>query len=256
MQFTLLRNATSLIDFGGQHFLVDPMLDPKDFRLAIPNTPNPLPNPIVSLPDSWREIVASASALLVTHLHQDHFDSTAAKSLSHSLPLICQPDDVERLRHEGFHRLEPVVTTLEHHSVRLTRTAGHHGTGEIGEMLAPVSGFVLEHDDEPVVYLAGDTIWCDEVAEVIVRFSPDVIVVNAGGARFLTGDPIVMTAEDIAQVSLAAPAAQIVVEHLEAINHCLETRDYYRERLPELDVDLGRIHLPVDGESLTFGASS
>jgi L-ascorbate metabolism protein UlaG (beta-lactamase superfamily) len=248
----LLRNATALLDFGGQHFLVDPMLDDQGARPAIPNTPHPLPNPLVPLPDSWREIVAEASAHIVTHLHQDHFDSTAASTLVHSLPMICQPADVGRLEEAGFHRVEPVETFIDHHGVKITRTDGQHGSGEIGQMLAPVSGFVFEHADEPVTYLAGDTIWCEEVAAAIERFRPAVIVVDAGGARFLTGDPIVMTAEDIASVAAAAPDARIVVVHLEAINHCLETRDYYRTRLPELGVDMNRIHIPNDGEALSF----
>jgi L-ascorbate metabolism protein UlaG (beta-lactamase superfamily) len=94
VRYTLLRNATALLDFGGQQLLVDPMLDEQGARPAIPNTPNPLPNPLVPLPDTWREIVAEASAHLVTHLHQDHFDATAARTLSHSLPMICQPDDI------------------------------------------------------------------------------------------------------------------------------------------------------------------
>lgn len=251
MRYTLLRNATALLDFGSQHFLIDPMLDDQGARPPIANTPNPLPNPLVPLPETWREIVAEASAHLVTHLHQDHFDTAAASSLSHSLPMICQPDDVERLEEAGFNRLEPVETSIEHHGVKITRTGGQHGTGEIGQMLAPVSGFVFEHADEPVTYLAGDTIWCEEVAAAIERFGPAVIVVDAGGARFLTGDPIVMTAEDIAAVAAAAPQAQIVVVHLEAINHCLETRDYYATRLPELGVDMARIHIPADGEAIT-----
>ena len=45
----------------------------------------------------------------------------------------------------------------------IARTDGHHGTGEIGEQMAPVSGFVLHAPGEPSVYIAGDTILCDEV---------------------------------------------------------------------------------------------
>ena len=86
------------------------------------------------------------------------------------------------------------------------------------------------------LYVAGDTIWCGEVAEAIEWHRPDVIVVNASGARFVEGDPIVMTAEDIASVHAAAPGALIVVVHLEAINHCLETREHYRQALPALGV--------------------
>jgi hypothetical protein len=61
-----------------------------------------------------------------------------------------------------------------------------------------------------------------------------------------------MTAEDIAAVAAAAPRARMVVVHLEAINHCLETRNYYRTRLPELGVDMSRVHIPADGETLSF----
>ncbi len=252
VRYTLLRNATALLEFGGQQLLVDPMLDDKGARPAIPNTPNPQPNPLVPLPDDWRLVVAEASAHLVTHLHQDHFDRTASETLSRSLPMICQPEDVERLKDDGFHRLEPVAEVIDHHGVKITRTVARHGTGEIGNLMAPASGFVFEHADEPTTYLAGDTIWCDEVAEVIAKWQPTVIIVNAGGARFLEGDPIVMTAEDIAMVAAAAPAAQIVVVHLEAINHCLETREFYEQRLPELGVSMERIHLPADGEAIHF----
>ncbi len=251
MRYTLLRNATALLDFGGQHFLIDPMLDEPGARPPVSNTPNQVANPLVPLPDDWRLIVAEASAHLVTHLHQDHFDKTAVETLSHALPMICQPEDVDRLKHDGFHHLEPVDTSIDHHGIRITRTLARHGTGEIGELMKPVSGFVFEHAAEPTTYLAGDTIWCEEVAAVIEQFEPGVIVVDAGGARFLQGDPIVMTAEDIAQVAEAAPAAQIIVVHLEAINHCLETREYYRERLPELGVDMTRVHIPADGEAFT-----
>jgi hypothetical protein len=117
--------------------------------------------------------------------------------------------------------------------------------------MAPVSGFVLDAPAEPVLYIAGDTIWCDAVAGVIAARQPEVIVLNASGARFLEGDPIVMTAEDVAQVGQAAPEALLILVHLEAINHCLETRAYYRERLPELAVDMRRICIPDDGETVS-----
>jgi hypothetical protein len=119
-------------------------------------------------------------------------------------------------------------------------------------MLAPVSGFMLKAADAPTVYLAGDTIWCSEVREAMATHAPAVIVLNASGARFLEGDPIVMTAEDIAEVRRAAQDATLIVQHLEAINHCLETRDYYRQRLPELGVEMDRVLIPADGERVSL----
>jgi L-ascorbate metabolism protein UlaG (beta-lactamase superfamily) len=252
MNYTLLRNAAALLTVGGTSFLIDPALDAAGARPPVPNTPNQHPNPLVDLPPGWEDIVASGDALLVTHLHRDHFDDASGAQLDKDLPLYCQPEDVERLAAVGFRNLLPVLDRAVLNGVTITRTAGQHGSGEIGKAMAPVSGFVFDAPHESRVYLAGDTIWCDDVANAIARHRPDIIIVNAGGARFLEGDPIVMTAEDIVRVHIAAPEAMIVVVHLEAINHCLETRGYYRQRLPELGVDMGLIRVPEDGESVIW----
>ena len=252
MNYTLIRNAAAVLSIGGTSFLIDPALDPVGARPPVANTPNQKPNPLVPLPGNWERLVQSANAKVVTHLHKDHFDDTSVAVLDLARPTYCQPEDHERLAGVGFSDLRPVVDDAEFEGVRITRTAGHHGTGKIGEAMAPVSGFVFEAANDSRVYVAGDTIWCDEVAHVIATQNPDVIVVNAGGARFLEGDPIVMTAEDVAEVHRAAPEAMIVIVHLEAINHCLETRSYYRKRLPELGVQMDRVRVPADGESVIW----
>jgi L-ascorbate metabolism protein UlaG (beta-lactamase superfamily) len=252
MRYTLIRNAAAMLEFGGSRFLIDPALDPAGARPPVPNTPNQRRNPLVELPASWETLVADPDALIVTHLHQDHFDETSAAKLSRDLPLLGQPEDVDRLRERGFRDLRPIERETTVGNVTITRTAGHHGTGAIGKAMAPVSGFVFATPGEPTVYVAGDTIWCEEVAAAIADHRPDVIVVNASGARFLEGDPIVMTAEDVATVHATAPEALIVVVHLEAINHCLETRAHYREALPQLGVDMSRIRIPADGETVSL----
>lgn len=254
MNYTLIRNAAALLEIGGSRFLIDPALDAAGARPPVPNTPNQRPNPLVELPTGWEALVESAGALVVTHLHQDHWDTTSATRLDAHLPLFGQPEDVDRLREQGFIDLRPVVPEAVFGNVTITRTAGHHGTGAIGKAMAPVSGFVFAAPGEPTVYVAGDTIWCDEVAEAITTHRPEVIIVNASGARFLKGDPIVMTAEDVAKVHAAAPDALLIVVHLEAINHCLERRDHYRKRLPALGVDMARVRIPNDGEAVESSA--
>jgi hypothetical protein len=88
-----------------------------------------------------------------------------------------------------------------------------------------VSGWVVDG-----VYIAGDTILCDEVHEARDRHQPRATIVNGGGARFLEGDPIVMTAAEVAQLD-----GTVVVVHLEAINHCLEPRSAYTGAIVPLD---------------------
>ena len=53
----------------------------------------------------------------------------------------------------------------------IARTEGRHGTGEIGEAMAPVSGFVLAAPGEPTLYIAGDTILCDEVRAAVAEYN-------------------------------------------------------------------------------------
>jgi L-ascorbate metabolism protein UlaG (beta-lactamase superfamily) len=253
VRYTLLRNATAVLSYGGKTLLIDPALDPAGARPSIPNTPNPRRNPLVEMPEGWQSAINTADALIVTHLHMDHFDETAARVLDRSLPLFGQPEDAGTLTERGFMDLRPVDREATFGQVRFVRTPGEHGTGEIGRLMAPVSGFVLSAPGEASVFIAGDTIWCDAVAETIREHRPEVIIVNAGGAHFLQGDPIVMTAEDVARVHAASPDAMIVIVHLEAINHCLETRAHYRERLPALGVDMTRIRIPDDGETVEAG---
>ena len=256
MRLHFIRSATFTLHFGGVAILVDPMLNPAGAVDAVANTPNQRRNPLVDLPfdaETLHRELAGISGVLVTHLHNDHRDARATELLPKTLPILCQPEDEVRIRERGFSDVRPIATEGEFHGISFTRTPGQHGTGEIGRRMAPVSGFVLRHPDESTLYIAGDTIWCDDVAEVLQRAQPAVTVVNGGGARFLTGDPITMTAEDVVQVCQAALDTRVVATHLEAINHCLVTRADLRNALVAAGV-VERVAIPADGEWLDLSA--
>jgi L-ascorbate metabolism protein UlaG (beta-lactamase superfamily) len=139
---------------------------------------------------------------------------------------------------------------VEWEGLTVHRTGGRHGREEaMVQGLGPVSGFVVAAEGEPTVYVAGDTVWCPEVADAIEAHRPDWIVVNAGGARFLEGGTVTMEAADVAAVAEAAPEARVVAVHLEAINHCLETRADLAAGLAAAGAG-GRIAIPGDGETL------
>jgi L-ascorbate metabolism protein UlaG (beta-lactamase superfamily) len=244
MRLRLIRNATLAVKVAGRYLLVDPMLDPKGARPPVEDTPNPRRNPLVDLPEPAEVVVQGVDALLVTHLHRDHLDATAVRLLRGDVPVLCQPPDADTLRERGFSTVDPVGDELEWDGVRVTRVGGRHGTGALAEELGPVSGFVLAAPGEPTLYIAGDTVWYDEVRAVIDAHRPDVIVVNASGARLTTGDPIVMTTDDVVAVARHAPHAHVVAVHFEAINHCLETRSDLHQRLHDEDLD---VTVPEDG---------
>jgi L-ascorbate metabolism protein UlaG (beta-lactamase superfamily) len=191
--------------------------------------------------------------VLVTHLHADHLDDAAVEALDREVPLFCQPEDEAALRERGFTDVRPVDGSVEFgDGLRVSRTAARHGSGEVGERMAPASGFVLAADAEPTLYVAGDTIWCDEVAAAIVAHQPDVTVVNAGAAQFVEGGPITMNAADVIDLAQGVPSTQVVAVHMEAINHCLLTREELRRHLRRMGL-AAWVLVPEDGEELVFG---
>lgn len=230
MHLRLIRNATLLVHIGPHRLLVDPMLDPAGARPPDSGTPDPRRNPLVELPEPAEVVVAGIDGIVLTHLHTDHFDETAKRLLPPDLPVLCQPEDMDALRADR-RDARPVGEAIEWSGLRVIRTSGRHGTGELGASLGPVSGFVLVAEAEPVLYLAGDTIWCPEVEAALDAHRPDVVVVNAGGARFDEGDPVTMTAADVVAVARHAPQARVIAVHLEAIAHCPETRADLHQRI-------------------------
>ena len=78
---TQVRNATVRIDYGGVRFLVDPVLADKDAYPGFEGTANSQRrNPLVPLPMPLAAIV-DVDAVIVTHLHPDHWDEAAKARL-------------------------------------------------------------------------------------------------------------------------------------------------------------------------------
>jgi L-ascorbate metabolism protein UlaG (beta-lactamase superfamily) len=235
MRVTLIRNATVILELSGRRILVDPMLDPARARPPIESTANPVSNPTVELPFPVEEVLRGIDAVIVTHRHRDHFDGTAERLLPRDVPTFCQPDDASAFSDLGLDA-RPVGETLDWDGLEIRRVPGRHGFGEVAEALAPVSGFVLGE-----LYLAGDTVWYEDVAETIDRYRPRVAIVNAGGASFLEGGLIVMGTDDVREVAARVPV--VVCVHLEAINHCHLAR-------ADLAAAARGVVIPGDGETV------
>ncbi|MBY9081077.1 MBL fold metallo-hydrolase [Paenibacillus sp. HN-1] len=250
MKLQLIRNSAIWLEYVGTSFLIDPMLGEQGAYPPIINTENDLRNPLVGLPGEVGQWL-KPDAVIVTHLHNDHWDEAAVSLMDKEIPVICQPEDKERIAAQGFLKVIPAGMEVSFGQTLLIRTGGRHGTGEIGDMMGPVSGFVLKAPGEPVLYIAGDTIWCEEVKEALELYHPGAVVVNAGGARFVSGDPITMTGRDVAEVCRQAPEAKVIAVHMEAINHCLLTREELGKEMKANGFG-DRVLIPADGEAISL----
>ncbi len=255
MHIHFLRHATLVLTIHNLTLLVDPMLSPLEAMEPIANAGNQQRIPMVPLPLSDEElqlVLQGIDAVLVTHTHRDHWDASAQAMLPKHLPILCQPEDQDTFEQAGFSQVFPVTEHLTWHGLQIDRTGGQHGTGEVGKKMGSVSGFVLQAEGEPALYIAGDTIWCSEVERALKQFSPDVVILNAGAPTYATGGgPITMDEEDVCQVCRSIPGASVVAVHMETVNHCRLTRAALRTKVEE--EGLGKqVRIPLDGDILTF----
>ena len=101
VKITLVRYATLLLEVGGRRVLVDPMLGDAETQAADRRHTEPATESTRSIAPAGRRARARLDAVLVTHLHEDHFDEAAERILPKDVPVFCQPEDEGRLRSSG-----------------------------------------------------------------------------------------------------------------------------------------------------------
>jgi len=246
MKIQLIRHATLWLEYAGATFLIDPMFSDRSANPPIANSGDERRNPLVPLPGALEPWLAP-DAILVTHLHRDHWDEAAMRALPKSTPIFCQPGDRDAIRSSSFTDITEIQASIACSGIAIHRTNGRHGTGEIGQKMGQVSGFIFQSQREPTLYLAGDTIWCEDVRIALDTYSPNMTIVNAGGARFVVGDAITMDEYDVMKLVSYAPYTRVVAVHMDAINHCHVTRDVLRTRLAAEGL-LDQVRIPQDGD--------
>lgn len=250
-----IRNATLIITYKDKKFLIDPWLMPKDYMPGFEMAVNAnVRQPRVELPLSVEKIV-DVDAVILTHFHPDHWDEFATKAIDKKIPFFVQNEvDQKQIQSLGFSDVRVVsVSGTEFDGITLYKTFGQHGKREIIKPLCEqvnmaydAMGVVFKAKNEKTLYVAGDTIWCEEVVEAIDKFAPDVIVVNACGATLLNGERIIMNDEDVKTLTEYAPKTVIIASHMDTVSHLTVTRNDIRK------MKLNNVLVPEDNEIMEF----
>ncbi len=185
-------NATTLLRLGPFTLLTDPNFLHRGQRAYLGKG---LWSARRTDPARELEDLPPLDAVVLSHLHGDHFDRVARKGLDRSAPLFTTPPAARRLKRYGF-ATEPMQAwdriVLERDGERLAVESlpGTHAYGAMRALLPPVMGTLLEHRSvtgaTTRVYLSGDTLPGAHLDEIARRY-PDVdaAVVHLGGTRVL-----------------------------------------------------------------------
>ena len=249
MKYQLIRNATAKLSYGGSVFLLDPAFAKKGTG---PSYAGEKRSPLVDMPCMMWEAESRADAIVISHIHSDHFDAAAAESLDKDHPVFCQPSEAGNELLAPFEDVRPLDEGALFNEVAMQRVPARHGTSpEVLADMGEASGIVFFAAGEPTVYWAGDTVWYEEVKHAIDVFMPGVIIVHAGGALW-NGELIVMDAAQVIEVCKAAPDAKVIAIHMESCDHCTVTRQSLREAADAAGVSPEQLFIPKDGEEIVI----
>ncbi len=255
MQIHQIRSATIIITYNNKRFLIDPWLMPKDYMPGFDVGLNSnVRQPRVELPISIEKIV-DVDAVILTHYHPDHWDEFAAKAINKDIPFFVQSeidkDIIEKLGFKDVRVISENGTDFE--GIKLYKTNCQHGKRETVKPLCLQAGLpydsmgiVFKSENEKTLYVAGDTIWCEEVKEALDKHNPDVIVTNSCGATVINGERLIMNLDDMKEISSYCKNSTIIASHMDTVSHLTVTRDDIK------NLKLNNVLVPDDNAIINF----
>jgi L-ascorbate metabolism protein UlaG (beta-lactamase superfamily) len=244
VSMTFGGNATMLLRIGGFTLLTDPnfLRRGQRARLGYGLRAKRLTDPALQPTQ-----LPALDAIVLSHMHGDHWDRIATKSLPKGTPVVTTAEAAKCLSDRGFTEtadLEPwQVTefTSGGDTLRITAAPGVHGPGPLAHLLPQVMGSVLELVRDGQVtwrgYISGDTLYRPFLAAVVERCGPlDVLIPHLGGTRAL-GVTVTMDARHGADlVELLKPPVTVPIH--------FDDYDRFKSPLGDFVTEVARRQLP------------
>jgi L-ascorbate metabolism protein UlaG (beta-lactamase superfamily) len=148
LRITYLGHATTLLELDGVRVLTDPLLRSRVGHLRR----------LVPLAGPAADVVGRVDAVLVSHLHFDHFDPRSISMLGREVPVVVPPGGAGMLRRRGFRDVRSVGEGSEIRlgTVAIRAVHARHGGGRGAPWVrGPALGYVVGASTS--IYFAGDT---------------------------------------------------------------------------------------------------
>jgi L-ascorbate metabolism protein UlaG (beta-lactamase superfamily) len=218
-----IGTATTLLRFGPFTVLTDPnFLHRGEYAyLGYGLVSRRRTEPAMSVAD-----VPELDAIVLSHMHGDHWDRVARKGLDRGTPIFTTPKAAGALHRQGFAAGRAMATwesaelTKDGAVLRVTSLPGRHARGLARHLLPPVMGSLLEYEPGPGeralrMYLTGDTLFVDDLRDIPRRYpSVDVAVLHLGGTTLPGGLVVTMDAREGADLlELVRPGTAVPVHY-------------------------------------------
>lgn len=223
MKITHIGGPTAVLNLGGLTFLIDPAFDePRDYQLP-GRVMTKLTGPAIPAAE-----LGPIDVALVSHdEHKDNLDD-AGRALLPSIPTVLStPGAAVRIPGvRGLKNWESIdLPRPDGGVITVTGVPALHGPEGAEAVVGFVTGFVLQGEGLPTVYVSGDNASLGLVKEIADRFAPiDVAVLFAGAARtgLLDNANLTLTSTDAVEAARIFDRATIVPVHTEGWKHFSE----------------------------------
>jgi L-ascorbate metabolism protein UlaG (beta-lactamase superfamily) len=186
-------NATVILRYAGFTILTDPNFLHRGDHVHLGHgmTAARRTDPALEL-----EALPPIDFVILSHMHEDHFDREVERKLDRNLPIVTTPHAAADLTSKGFRAAkalntwEPLTVSKGGARVRVRAMPGAHASGAVAKMMPPVMGSLLEFENSRGgvafgIYITGDTVLVDDLKEIPVRFPDiDLALLHLGGTMF------------------------------------------------------------------------
>ncbi len=234
---TYIGGPTAILEIGGLRLMTDPTLDPAGSiyhlgSLTVEKTKGPA-----------TVNIGQIDVILLSHdQHFDNFDNGGRLLVEKVPTTYTTRAGAERLK-GGTIGLAPwqsdTILAPDGTMIRITATPARHGPAGTEAIQGDVIGFMLsiQSKSSGELYITGDTVFYEGVAEVAKRFQPAYIFLFAGAAQTRGPFNVTMATNDAMDTALAFPSATIIPLHYQGWKHYTQNENDIRRAYQVIGID-------------------